>query len=142
MQPDKVPRDVAIGLLKRWLGGLQQQAGGPVQYVVALEYQKNGWPHFHPLLSFPFGLKDGMIRAAGNSWYRMAGLNKLEVPRNVRDTAEYAGKYLAKDFESGDVVVSNNLRCEFEYETKFKMVHTSRGSVAVPTWVGERRRKE
>jgi hypothetical protein len=72
--------------------------------VVALEYQKNGWPHFHPLLRLAGGLRPRDFSAAGHEWYAPHGYARLEVPRSEFDVAAYASKYLVKELERGDVV--------------------------------------
>ena len=72
--------------------------------VLALEYQKNGWPHLHPLLRLGGGLQDGDIARLGTLWFRRFGGNRLERPRSTADVAEYASKYLVKDLARGDVL--------------------------------------
>lgn len=103
----RVSPDKARRVVLRWLTECEQVVGGRIDYVIALEYQKNGWPHFHPLLHLPNGLKDGQISALGGAWWRLAGSNRLEAPLCTEATARYAAKYLAKDFETGDVMLSD-----------------------------------
>jgi len=71
---------------------------------VALEYQKNGWPHFHPLLRLAGGLQPGDIARLGQAWYKPHGYARLEPPRSRVDVCSYAAKYLAKDLSRGDVI--------------------------------------
>jgi hypothetical protein len=72
--------------------------------VLALEYQKNGWPHLHPLLRLRGGLEDGDIRRLGSLWFGRFGGNRLEAPRCADDVSAYAAKYLVKDLARGDVL--------------------------------------
>lgn len=97
--------DVARANVRRWLGGSARVLGRPVEAaVVALEYQKNGWPHFHPLLRLPGGLQPGDLARLGQAWYGPHGYAKLEPPRSRSDVCAYASKYLAKDLSRGDVL--------------------------------------
>jgi hypothetical protein len=72
--------------------------------VVALEYQKNGWPHFHPLLRLPGGLQARDFAGLGQAWFREHGYARLEAPRSRDDVCVYAAKYLTKDLGRGDVI--------------------------------------
>jgi hypothetical protein len=90
--------DEASGLLHRRVEG-----------IVALERQKNGWPHAHPLLMCG-GLSGNEISQLGGFWWRRFGGNRLSVPRSVDDVCAYAAKYLVKDIDQGDVVFSRGLR--------------------------------
>jgi len=97
--------DVARAHVRRWL----QRAGpdsalGAEAAVVALEYQKNGWPHFHPLVRVRGGLRPGLFAQLGQLWFKEHGYAKLEAPRDKLDVARYAAKYLAKDLSRGDVI--------------------------------------
>lgn len=97
--------DVAKAHVRRWLREAPRQLGRDVEAaVVALEYQKNGWPHFHPLLRLAGGLQMGDFRELGQAWYRRHGYARLEAPRDQGDVAAYAAKYLTKDLARGDVV--------------------------------------
>jgi hypothetical protein len=98
-----VVRHHAIGWIKehnKLYPGRRIEAG-----VLALEYQKNGWPHLHPLLRLQGGLVDGDIARLGRLWFRDHGGNKLEEPRSREDVCAYAAKYLVKDLARGDVVL-------------------------------------
>jgi hypothetical protein len=97
--------DVAKAHVRRWLGESQKTVGRPIEAaVVALEYQRNGWPHFHPLLRMPGGLRPYDLARLGQAWYRLHGYAKLEVPRSAPDVCAYAAKYLSKDLSRGDVI--------------------------------------
>jgi hypothetical protein len=97
--------DVAKAHLWRWLGESQKTLGRPVEAaVVALEYQRNGWPHFHPLLRLPGGLRPNDLVSLGQAWYGVHGYARLEPPRDVNDVCSYAAKYLSKDLDRGDVI--------------------------------------
>lgn len=97
--------DVARTRVRAWLRDGEEVVGRRLSAVVALEYQKSGWPHFHPLLGVDGGLQGGEIAALGQLWFRRNGYAKLEVPRVIGDVAAYASKYLTKELEVGDVVV-------------------------------------
>jgi hypothetical protein len=89
-----------------WLKEAPKSVGRPVEAaVVALEYQKNGWPHLHPLLRLAGGVRDGDIAALGRLWFDAHGGNRLEVPRSRSDVCAYAAKYLVKDLARGDVLL-------------------------------------
>jgi hypothetical protein len=45
--------------------------------VVALEYQHNGWPHFHPLLRLPGGLQGHELEQLGSLWFDRHGYAQL-----------------------------------------------------------------
>ena len=101
-----VARDRAVAHVEYFLREGQRKLGRPIEAaVVALEYQKNGWPHFHPLLRLAGGLLDGDVRTLGPIWHKVAGYGRLEVPRSMQDVCAYASKYLAKGLEGGDVVL-------------------------------------
>lgn len=96
--------DVARGRVRSFLRDGEQLLGRRMAAVVALEYQKNGWPHFHPLLSIERGLQGGEIAALGGLWFRHCGGNRLEVPASTSDVCAYAAKYLSKGLDRGDVL--------------------------------------
>ena len=97
--------DVARAHVRRWLSEGSRLLGRPIEAgVVALEYQKNGWPHFHPLLRIAGGLTGNEFRTLGQAWFRRHGYARLEVPRDQGDVAAYAAKYLSKDLSRGDVL--------------------------------------
>jgi hypothetical protein len=97
--------DVAKAHVRRWLRDAPKVLGRQVEAaVVALEYHKSGWPHFHPLLRLPGGLLGGEFAALGQAWYRPHGYAQLTRPRDQVDVARYAAKYLVKDLSRGDVV--------------------------------------
>lgn len=103
-------------MVTRWLRDGEQVLGRKLQAVVAVEYQKNGWPHAHPLVAAEGGLNPrtwgpslqwGDISKLRNQWMerRARGWAKLEVPRSVGAVATYASKYLSKGLETGDVIL-------------------------------------
>lgn len=97
--------DVAKAHVRRWLRAAPAVVGRPVEAaVVALEYQRNGWPHFHPLLRLPGGLRSGDLVGLGTAWYERHGYARLELPRDRGAVTSYAAKYLAKDLDRGDVL--------------------------------------
>jgi hypothetical protein len=98
-------RDVAWAHVRRWLGRDARRAGLDIEAaVVALEYQKNGWPHFHPLLRLRGGDHPRSHQLLGQPWFRDHGYARLESPRSRDAVSAYASKYLAKDLDSGDVM--------------------------------------
>lgn len=97
--------DVAMAHVRRWLRESGRETGVPVEAaVVALEYQRNGWPHFHPLVRVSGGMRPGQFGALGQSWFRRHGFARLESPRDELAVATYAAKYLVKDLSRGDVL--------------------------------------
>ncbi len=91
--------------IRSWLGESERRLGRPIEAaIVALEYQRNGWPHYHPLLRLKGGLRDRDIKVLGQTWFERHGYARLETPRSVDDVAEYACKYLMKDLGRGDVM--------------------------------------
>lgn len=103
---DRVPgNDVAKANVRRWLGRGLREIGRPIEAaVVALEYQRNGWPHFHPLLRVAGGVQSAEIAQLAASWSTRHGHARLEVPRDRGAVSSYAAKYLSKDLHRGDVL--------------------------------------
>lgn len=100
-----VPSDVARAHVYRFLKESNKRLGGRLEAgVVALEFQKNGWPHFHPLLRLSGGLLGREWATIGPLWYTDHGYARLEAPRSQDDVAAYASKYLVKDLAHGDVL--------------------------------------
>jgi hypothetical protein len=97
--------DAARGHVVKWLEEAPKRIGRPVEAaVVALEYQRNGWPHFHPLLRLAGGLQAGDLAALGGAWFEKYGYGRLEAPRELAAVCLYASKYLSKDLDRGDVI--------------------------------------
>lgn len=97
--------DVARAHVRRWLRSFGRDSSPRVEAaVVALEYHKSGWPHFHPLLRLSGGAGAGDFARLGQAWYAAHGYARLEAPRRASDVAEYAAKYLSKDLSRGDVI--------------------------------------
>ena len=113
----EVPRAVAGDRAKKdffgWVGDASGALRRRMEFVVGMEYQKNGWPHFHALLDLG-GLDDGDIARIGRLWYVRYGYDRLEIPRSVADCAAYAAKYLVKDISRGDVLFSKGLAQRFD----------------------------
>jgi len=97
--------DVARSRVKRFLTIAEDALQRRVAALIALEYHKNGWPHFHPLLSIEGGLGGGEIATLSRLWFDACGYNRLEVPRNAGAVCEYASKYLVKGLDIGDVMI-------------------------------------
>lgn len=98
------PADINRAHVRRWLrDGSRALAGRIEAGVIALEYQKNGWPHFHPLLRLSGGLQGNEFAQLGQAWFRKHGYARLEAPRDQSDVSAYAAKYLVKDLARGDV---------------------------------------
>ncbi len=106
--PRVVPGDRAKKDFLGWVNDASGALGRRVEFVVGMEYQKNGWPHFHALIDLG-GLDDGDVRRIGSLWYSRYGYDRLEIPRSVEDCAAYAAKYLVKDISRGDVLFSKRL---------------------------------
>jgi hypothetical protein len=79
--------------------------GRPVKALVALEYQQNGWPHFHPLIGVDGGLLPGEQARLGDLWFVRNGAYRLEPPRSVGGAAAYLAKYLFYTPEQGDLII-------------------------------------
>jgi len=114
VMPKVVARDVAIGRFQRWVRRCETALGRRVDYVAALQYQRNGWPHFHPLLDVG-RLVDGDIAIMGRLWYEENGYGRLEVPRDLEAVAKYASRYLVRDMADGDVLLSRLLGHKGEF---------------------------
>lgn len=93
----------------RFLDEASSLLGRRVEGIVALERQKNGWPHAHPLLMCG-GLSGNEISRVGGWWVKRFGYNKLSPPRSLKDVCAYAAKYLVKDIDQGDVVFAKGVR--------------------------------
>lgn len=106
--PRVISRDMAIGRFKRWIARSESFLGRRIDYVAALQYQRNGWPHFHPLLDIGT-VVDGDIALLGAAWYQENGFGRLEEPRCREAVCEYAARYLARDLACGDVLFSGSL---------------------------------
>ncbi len=109
-----MPADLFKGYVRRWLRDSERVLGRPFSAVVAVEYQKNGWPHAHPLIAtgeelrsqyWGPGQKYGDIAAIAQQWYIKHGYAKLETPRSGGAVAAYASKYLAKGLDQGDIII-------------------------------------
>lgn len=106
--PDKQPRrlypDVARAHLTHWLREGPKLIGRPIEAAItALEYQKNGTPHFHSVMRLPGGVRRGDFVQLGGAWFKLHGYAKLELPKSQDDVCAYATKYLFKDLDRGDV---------------------------------------
>jgi hypothetical protein len=99
-----IGRDPAVARVFEWLTACEQATGKGIAGLVALEYHRNGAPHFHPLLELAGGLDQGDIVKMGLPWYRANGGNRLQVPRSEGEAAAYCAKYVCKQPEHGDLL--------------------------------------
>ena len=110
---NRVPRPVSAHEAKRdffgWINDASGALGHPIEFVAALEYQQNGWPHFHVLL-YVGGLTDGDIGRIRWLWNRRHGYHRLEAPRSVADCARYVTKHVGDDLSKGDILFSKKVR--------------------------------
>jgi hypothetical protein len=104
--PSAVAADVSRAHVRRWLKESNKALGNRLEAaVVALEYQKNGWPHFHPLVRLAGGLQGAEFKTMGQLWFKPHGYAKLEQPASQQDVSAYASKYLVKDLARGDITL-------------------------------------
>lgn len=103
--PPLLTRDVAERFVKRWLRQGERAFGAPLTAIAALEYHKNGAPHFHALLTKTEAFNVVQVQWLGDCWRELAGFIRLEEPRSVADCAAYASKYLTKDLDRGTVLL-------------------------------------
>jgi hypothetical protein len=96
---------VAVGRVREFCRQGETALRRRLYAVVALEAHRNGWPHFHPLISVQGGLEGHEISTLGGLWYRASGYGRLEVPRSREDVCAYSAKYLTKSFDRGEVVI-------------------------------------
>lgn len=100
-----MPRDVAQRFVRHWLRVNERANGEPIAAIVALEYHRNRWIHFHALLggnSLGGELPQAYLK---RTWADLAGFARIEAPRSVEDCAAYASKYLVKDLDRGTVLL-------------------------------------
>lgn len=107
--PRKVSVDGTREAFQNFIRRGRKALGRHIEYAAAIESQKNGWPHLHPLLKLEEGLRGGDIAALGRIWWEEYGLNKLAAPRSQNDVAGYCAKYLVKDLASGELLLSPRL---------------------------------
>ena len=109
---DQVPRPVSNHQAERdffgWINDVCGSLGRPIEFVAALEYQKNGWPHFHALLHVG-GLTDGDAGRIRWLWNRRHGYVRLEPPRSVANCAAYVSKHIGDDLSKGDILFSKGI---------------------------------
>lgn len=98
-------RDVADALVRAWLRANERATGEPIAAVVAMEYHKNGAPHFHGLLGRNGGFSPAERAFLEETWNDLAGFCRIEEPRSVEDCAAYASKYLVKDLARGCILL-------------------------------------
>jgi hypothetical protein len=104
--PRRIPVDSARVRFQNFVGRAEKTLGRELKYVAALESQRNGWPHLHPLLSLEGGLQAGDVAALGGLWYDANGYGRLEAPRSLADVTGYCAKYLLKDLAIGALLIS------------------------------------
>lgn len=113
---DVVPLDTAERHFLSYVDGLGQLLGHGVEYVDALEFHKDGWPHHHVLLDTG-EVHQGDIAAVGQRWFKRFGWNDLSEPRSQLDVCSYAAKYLSKDVMlGGRVLLSSGLERSTAYQ--------------------------
>jgi hypothetical protein len=109
-----MPADLFKGYVRRWCRDSERALGRPIKAVIAVEYQRNGWPHAHPLIDTGEELRArywgpnqryGDIATLAQEWYRTHGYARLSTPRNAGAVASYAAKYLSKGLDEGDVII-------------------------------------
>lgn len=90
---------------RHWLRQGARALRRPIEAgVLALEYQKNGTPHLHPLLRIAGGLEGNEFATLGQLWFERHGYAKLAAPRSREAVCAYATKYLVKDLAVGDIM--------------------------------------
>jgi hypothetical protein len=105
LQDQPISVEIARSRARNFLLQAEVALNRRIAAVIALEAHRNGWPHFHPLLSIEGGLQDGDIRKLSYLWFNDSGYNRFEVPRDAGAVARYASKYLVKGLDSGDLVI-------------------------------------
>lgn len=86
-----------------WLAKVDKSFGRNVCSVSSLEYQQNGWPHWHGLIAAG-GVSQAEFKMSSELWYNAYGYAKF-VRIGYSDRAgvsDYVAKYITKD--SGDVL--------------------------------------
>lgn len=89
--------------LEKWLGQVDKFFGRGVAAVSSLEYQGNGWPHWHGLVSAG-GVSQLEFKTASKLWfdaYGYAKFSRVDLSDHAH-ISNYVAKYITKD--SGDVV--------------------------------------
>lgn len=83
----------------RWLTAVQKSFGREIAAVASLEYQQNGWPHWHGLLS-AHGISQWEFMKASELWFKEYGYCKFEQfdPTAAEAACNYVGKYITKGF--------------------------------------------
>lgn len=112
-----VPLDTAEHHFRRQADYMASALGHRVEYVSALEFQKNGWPHHHALLDTG-EVHAGDLDVLSRWWRKNCGFVRLEIPRSLHDVCGYAAKYLSKDVERGRVLLSTGLAASAEYQSR------------------------
>jgi hypothetical protein len=98
-------REVAEAHVRRWLRLHERATGRPLTAIVALEYHRSGWPHFHGLLAGDAIATDVQRAYLRAQWNELAGYCRIETPLDVEACARYAAKYLTKSLDRGDVIL-------------------------------------
>jgi hypothetical protein len=137
--PRKVGVDSTRKAFQNFITRGRKALGRRIEYAAAVESQKNGWPHLHPLLKVEDGLRAGDMAALGRIWWQEYGLNKLAAPRSQEDVAGYCAKYLTKDLASGALLLSPRLG---QRKPETSLLAIANASTTTPTradvsWKGE-----
>ena len=84
--------------VESWLDELLASSRTFVLGALALEYHKNGWPHWHGLVATGRA-GHGLERALYHPWYRLYGYARVEAirPNHAKTISAYCAKYLVKD---------------------------------------------
>lgn len=98
--------DVVRSHVRKWLNASERALMRPLRAVVAVEYQRNGWPHAHPLVASPVApMADRERELVRQLWDKAHGIARLDQPRQRAEVCTYASKYLSKDLAKGDVLI-------------------------------------
>lgn len=90
---------------RRWINEAKHREPRIEAAVIALEWQKSGAPHLHPLIRVAGGLYGNEFATIGQVWYERHGYAHLEQPRDQLAVSAYASKYLTKQLSDGDIVL-------------------------------------
>lgn len=84
--------DVAWAHWRKWVRDVSRRVDGPVYAFSAVEPHRNGWPHFHTVVSFDARAVDE-VRAMHGAWFDAHGF--IQCKGNLR-SSELAAFYASK----------------------------------------------